>query len=298
MPLMQSFQRLALLLLAGFTILAIPSFIQPPSAQQNDPTRAIILTEPTRPTSQVRSDRRVALVIGNSNYESISRLQNPLNDARDMTEVLGNLGFDRVISVYDADLESMFEAAATFHQELKKGSVGVFFYAGHGVQSDGENYLIPVDANIQQELQLRTRTFPVSEILNYIADAGNDVNIVILDACRDNPFRSWGRSVSRGLAFTNAPKGVIIAYATAPGSVAADGNGNNGTYTAALLKHIRTPDLSIEELFKTVRGEVQNKTRNLQTPWESTSLTGSFSFNPSSETIAVNSSPPASLQPY
>ena len=121
----------------------------------------------------------------------------------------------------------------------------------------------------------------MSEIFNTIADAGNDVSIVILDACRDNPFRSWGRSVSRGLAGVTAPKGVFVAYATAPGSVAADGVGEHGTFTGAILKHIRTPGLKVEELFKTVRAEVQQVSRDRQTPWDSSSLTGDFIFQES-----------------
>jgi hypothetical protein len=237
------------------------------------------------------SDRRVALIIGNSEYTTISPLRNPANDARDIATALESLNFDRVIPVYDANLEEMKQAVEEFYHELKRGSVGVFYYAGHGVQSNGENYLIPIDANIERESQLITRTLPITEVLNTIADAGNDVSIVILDACRDNPFRSWRRNASRGLASLDAPQGVLIAYATAPGSVAADGQGENGTFTEALLKYIETPGLPVELLFKEVRRDVQTATANRQTPWEASSLVGDFSFKPASEPITIRPRP-------
>ena len=261
---------------------------QPLLAQPQD-DRGIERANPVPPRQS--SDRRVALVIGNSAYTTISPLQNPANDARDMTAALQNLNFDRVIPVYDASLQAMETAIDQFYDELKRGSVGVFYYAGHGVQSNGENYLIPVDAKIDIEADLRYKALPVGFILNRLADAGNDVSIVILDACRDNPFRSWGRNASRGLASVDAPQGVLIAYATAPGSVASDGQGRNGTFTEALLRHIQTPGLAVELLFKEVRRDVQTATTSRQTPWESTSLVGNFSFKPASEPIAIRSQP-------
>ena len=277
---------LSLVSLAG-SILPID---QPLLAQPQD-DRGIQPANPVPVPSRQSSDRRVALVIGNSAYTTISPLQNPANDARDMTTALQNLNFDRVIPVYDANLQAMETAIDQFYDELKRGSVGVFYYAGHGVQSNGENYLIPVDAKIDIEADLRYKALPVGLILNRLAEAGNDVSIVILDACRDNPFRSWGRNASRGLASVDAPKGVFIAYATAPGSVASDGQGRNGTFTEALLRHIQTPGLAVELLFKEVRRDVQTATTNRQTPWESTSLVGDFSFKPASEPIAIRSQP-------
>ncbi|MGA0201212.1 MAG: tetratricopeptide repeat protein, partial [Prochlorotrichaceae cyanobacterium] len=139
---------------------------------------------------------------------------------------------------------------------------------------------------------------PLDDVLSYMAEANNPLNIVILDACRNNPFRSFGRSAGLGLASVNAPTGVLVAYATAPDSVAADGDGDNGTYTEALLKHIRTPGLKVEDLFKTVRAEVQRTTSNRQVPWEATSLVGDFAFNPSATgTPAPVASPPVPSTP-
>ena len=256
---------------------------------QND--RGIQQIRPEQKESEIRP-RRVALLIGNSNYKA-SPLRNPSNDAKDMGQVLEDLNFDRVILVLDANLQEMDSAVNEFYTELGRGSVGVFYYAGHGIQSQGENYLIPVDAEIALETDLRYKALPLGLVLNRIDDASNDVSIVILDACRNNPFsRSW-RSSASGLATVDAPKGVFIAYATAPGSVAGDGEGRNGTFTQALLKYIRTPGLTVEELFKDVRVEVQSVTRERQIPWDSSSLTGDFSFSPEpiSPGIAYTSPP-------
>ena len=260
----------------------------------------VLLTQDNRGIQQIRPEpiesavgsRRVALLIGNSNYTA-SPLRNPSNDAKDMGKVLEDLNFDRVIVVLNANLEEMESAVHEFYTELHQGSVGVFYYAGHGIQSQGENYLIPVDADIRLETDLRYKALPLGVVLNRIDEASNDVTIVILDACRNNPFaRSWRSSVS-GLASVDAPKGVFIAYATAPGSVAGDGEGRNGTFTQALLQHIRTPGLVVEQLFKEVRIAVQAVTAEQQIPWDSSSLTGDFSFNPEpiSSGIASTSAP-------
>ena len=243
---------------------------------QND--RQIQRAEPQ--ATRQASNRRVALVIGNAKYTHVSPLVNPVNDSTAMATALQDLRFDRVISVKDANLRQMEQAVDDFYEELLQGSIGVFYYAGHGVQSEGENYLIPVDANIVVEGDLKLDTLPLARILNRMYEAGNDVNIVILDACRDNPFATSWRSTSRGLAFVNAPSGVLIAYSTSPGNVAADGDRGNGTYTEALLNHIRTHGLKIEDLFKNVRIDVKIATSDRQIPWESTSLTGYLAFNP------------------
>lgn len=260
---------------------------------QND--RGIQQIRPEQTESEIRP-RRVALLIGNSNYK-VSPLRNPSNDAKDMGQVLEDLNFDRVILVLNANLQEMESAVREFYTELNQGSVGVFYYAGHGIQSQGENYLIPVDAEIELETDLRYKALPLGHVLNRIDDASNDVSIVILDACRNNPFsRSW-RSGTSGLATVDAPKGVFIAYATAPGSVAGDGEGRNGTFTQALLKYIRTPGLTVEELFKDVRVEVQAVTGERQIPWDSSSLTGDFSFSPEPISPGIASTSPPVVNP-
>jgi uncharacterized caspase-like protein len=159
--------------------------------------------------------------------------------------------------------------------------VGLFFYAGHGIQVNGNNYLIPVDARLQDENDVEYDCVRAGRILGKMESAGTRTNIVILDACRDNPFeRSWNRGAQgKGLAFMNAPSGSLIAYATSPGTTAADGTGGNGVYTSALLEHIQTPGITIEEVFKRVRTSVRQQSQSKQIPWESTSLEGNFYFN-------------------
>jgi uncharacterized caspase-like protein len=172
-----------------------------------------------------------------------------------------------------------------FGEKLQDYTVGLFYYAGHGMQVNGNNYLIPVDASVKVEQDVEYDCIDAGRLLGKMEAAGTNTNIVILDACRDNPFsRSWSTSRSgaqqggTGLAFMNAPSGSIIAYATSPGKTASDGTGKNGLYTEAILKYIKVPKLSIEDFFKNVRGEVENKSNRMQTPWESTSLKGSFFF--------------------
>ena len=210
---------------------------------------------------------RIALVIGNGNYEGMGKLANPVNDAEDMGETLSSLGFD-VEVVTDAGLEQMEEAVLRFRDKLaaSPGSVGVFFYAGHGVQSGGENYLLPVDARINSESLLRTRAVPLQFVLDSLKEARNQVNIVILDACRDNPF-SWARSSSRGLAVVGQqPPGSIVVYSTSAGRVAQDGTGRNSVFTEELIQHLRTPGIDISEVLRRTGEAVQSKTRGEQIP--------------------------------
>jgi tetratricopeptide (TPR) repeat protein len=283
------------LVLSGLTIASLVGYCSPLLAQQNTPSHATILTEP--PNQQAQRERRVALVIGNSRYTVVSPLRNPANDARDMTNALEELGFDRVISLVDGDLEEMLRALEEFQQELKRGGVGVFYYAGHGVQYEEKNYLIPVNANLEIESLLKTRTLPLDDVLSYMEAANNSLNIVILDACRHNPFRSFSRNTGMGLASVKAPTGVLVAYATAPGNTAGDGGEDNGIYTEALLKYIRTPGLPVESLFKIVRDEVRRATHNRQVPWETTSLVGDFTFNPTPETSTPGTTAPLRPSP-
>src|SRR4029453_16479573 len=174
----------------------------------------------------------------------------------------------------------MIEAIGLFSRQLRQGGVGVFYFAGHGVQVGGENYLIPVDARIGREQDVPYEAVPVGRILGGMEDADNQLNIIILDACRDNPFARQWRSGQRGRAGIQAGRGSLIAYATAPGAVASDGDGRNGLYTSYLLQHLTTPGLSVEQVFKKVREGVVKATKGRQTPWESSSLIGDFAFVP------------------
>ena len=221
-----------------------------------------------------QAERRVALVIGNSAYKA-APLKNPVNDARDIAASLKALGFE-VTLLPDATHKQMEAAVREFGLSLRQGGVGLFYYAGHGIQVGGENYLVPVDAVIQTESDVKFGSLNAGLVLGKMEDAGNALNIVILDACRNNPFARSFRSAEAGLAKMDAPTGSIIAYATAPGSVASDGVGKNGVYTRHLLETMRTPGLSITDVFMRVRMGVVADTAKKQVPWESSSLTGYF----------------------
>jgi len=216
--------------------------------------------ETSRAESKVADDRKkLALVIGCSEYEHGGALKNPINDAQAIKQRLEALGF--TVSLREnPDLRAFKMAVDDFGIELKNFDVGLFYFAGHGVQVSGKNYLIPVDANLKEERMVEYDCVQAGRILSNMESSKADVNIVILDACRNNPFeRSWNRGLTgRGLASMNAPKGSLIAYATSPGKVASDGKGKNGLYTGELIKNIHT---------------------RKQVPWESTSLTADFYFN-------------------
>ena len=220
--------------------------------------------------------QKVALVIGNAAYKS-APLKNPVNDARDMAEALEKMGFE-VLHEENASRRAMKDAIHRFGQKLKKGGVGLFYFAGHGMQVDGRNFLIPVNADIQAESDIEFESVDAARILAKMEDAGNNMNLIILDSCRDNPFARSFRSSSRGLARMDAPHGSFIAYATAPGQTAADGSGRNGIFTESLLRHMATPNLKIEDVLKRVRVEVAGKTVQKQVPWQSSSLMGDFYF--------------------
>ena len=219
-------------------------------------------------------EKRIALVIGNSSYPG-APLKNPVNDAKDMAAALRKLGFE-VINKTDATQKEMNLAIAQFGDKLRADTVALFFFAGHGMQVKGKNYIIPIDAQITSESTVRAMTVDVDTVMDQLASS--PMNIVILDACRNNPFERRFRSVGGGLAQMDAPKGSLIAYATAPGKVAQDGEGRNGLYTQELLKHIQTPGLPLEAVFKRVRNGVMQGSGDAQTPWEASSLTGDFYF--------------------
>ncbi len=235
-----------------------------------------------------------ALVIGNSSYKS-AYLANPVNDATDMAFTLKKLGF-KVQLKTNASRRTMTTAIRDFGKKLQGGGVGLFYFAGHGVQVGGRNYLIPVKANIEVAADVEFESVDAGRILSNMEDAGNGFNIIILDACRNNPFARSFRSGNSGLVKMDAPTGSILAYSTAPGAVAADGTGRNGLYTSKLLKHMGTPNLKIEEVFKRVRVDVAAVSGKKQTPWESSSLMGDFYFN-SGRSISVVKWPPSVEKP-
>ncbi|MDR1257635.1 MAG: caspase family protein [Spirochaetaceae bacterium] len=211
--------------------------------------------------------QKYALVIGNGAYSGITRLNNPANDARDMEAALKSLGWT-VELVINGSLDQMEGAAIRLRDRLSasSNSYGFLFYAGHGVQSGGENYLIPVDASIQSESFLRQRSVPVQALLDELNAAGNSLNVVVLDACRDNPF-SWSRGGRRGLSVVGVqPADSIIVYATSAGSVAADGEGRNGLFTGHLLANLKVPGLEVMEIFRRTMGDVARASGNAQRP--------------------------------
>jgi uncharacterized caspase-like protein len=193
---------------------------------------------------------RTALVIGNSNYRT-APLTNPQNDARDMAAVLRKLGFE-VIEKIDADERRMKAAINDFSKKLRRSDIGLFYYAGHGMQINSNNYLIPVGADISSESDVEFEAVNAGRVLGKMREAGNRLNIVILDACRDNPFKRTFRTQAQGLSQMDAPKGTIIVYATSPGNVAEDGQGRNSPYTKHLLANIARPDLPINQVFNEV----------------------------------------------
>jgi hypothetical protein len=241
----------------------------------------------TSVASPQESGSRIALVIGNSAY-SASPLRNPVNDARAMAQTLEGAGFD-VILGEDLNQTEMKRAMREFGGKLSNDAVGLFYYAGHGMQVGGRNYLIPIGAVINNEEEVEYEAVDVGFALAQMESARSRLNIVVLDACRDNPFARSFRSTVKGLASIDAPLGTLIAYATAPGSVASDGDGENGLYTGELIRHLREPGLKIEDVFKRVRVSVQERTGGRQVPWESSSLTGDFYFDP---TVSVEGTVP------
>ncbi|HVM83131.1 MAG TPA: SUMF1/EgtB/PvdO family nonheme iron enzyme [Candidatus Binatia bacterium] len=251
------------------------------------------------------AEPRVALVIGNSRYGGdLPKLTNPANDAELMASTLKRLGF-QVVKVEDADLNQMKRAIADFGDLLASAgptAVGLFYYAGHGLQISGVNYLIPLKANIQKSTDADLEAVSADLVLKQMEYAGNALNIVILDACRNNPLSRGMRSAGGGLARMDAPMGTFIAYSTAPGETAADGTGKNSPYTLALAKAMQKPGIAIEETFRDARVDVITATNKEQVPWESSSLTGAFYFQPGTQTAgiaapAVPSAPAAPAQP-
>lgn len=214
--------------------------------------------------------RRTALVIGNATYEQ-GLLRNPVNDAREVGKTLTDLGFD-VTLLLDQDLRQMEDAVRDFGRKIRSGGVGLFYFAGHGVQIEGVNYLAPIGAKVEKEQDVKFESLEIGKVTAEMEAAKNGLNIMILDACRNNPFARAFRSQNSGLAPINAPSGTYIAFATAPGYTASDGAGANGLYTEELLLNLRKPGLRLEDIFIQTRVAVKKKSNEKQIPWENGSL--------------------------
>lgn len=268
-------RRLTLACLLGSLLFALPALAAGP-ANRN---LAITASQP----QQMKSEQRLALVIGNGNYAKGSLGQNPLNDAKDMGAALERMGF-QVILLTDAGKSQMKEAVYRFGEQLKNGGVGLFFYAGHGVQIRDQNYLLPVDARIRNESEVEDESIGLNRVMQAMDNARNRLNIVLLDACRDNPFTMQGSFRSTRAGFSkvevgDSATGMVIAFATAPGKTAANGNSRNGLWTSALLNAMNGNDTRIESVLKAARGTVRQKSGGAQVPWDASSLEGDFWFN-------------------
>jgi hypothetical protein len=243
------------------------------------------------------AEKRVALVVGNSNYTSTTPLRTPVNDATDVASALDRLGFD-VIRGIDLDYVGMRERVRTFSERLIGADVGLFYYGGHGIQVSGKNYLVPIDAKLNATSDLDFIAMDLDVVLRNM-ERETPTNIVFLDACRDNPLvanlaKSMGTrssTITRGLARVESGVGTLIAFATQPGNVALDGTGRNSPFAAALLKTIERPGIPIGDVMISVRREVLRETGNRQVPWDHSSLTGQFYFT--APTPVVPSAPAA-----
>jgi formylglycine-generating enzyme required for sulfatase activity len=226
-----------------------------------------------------RTGPRIALVIGNAGYQNVSKLTNPVNDARDIAAALTTLGFD-VLLGEDMDVVQMKRIIAEFGEKLDgaKGGMALFYYAGHGIQYNQENYLIPVELKTLTKGNVDVDTVELQRVMGKIKDAKTDVNIVILDACRNNPFGGGSRDTGQGWAKTNAPSDTLVVYATSPGETASDGEGKNGLFTAALLGQMKNGD-ELEVMFRKVKNDVNKASNGGQTPWSNSSVREEYSLS-------------------
>ncbi|MDC9727746.1 MAG: caspase family protein [Methyloprofundus sp.] len=224
--------------------------------------------------------KRYALIIGNSQYgNEIGNLRNPVNDAQDMSALLKKKGFT-VSTLTNATQREMKSSITQFTQQLtEKGSMGLFFFAGHGIEVDGHNFLIPIGANIQSESDVPYEGVDSGRVMGGMEASGNNLNLIILDACRNNPYARSFRSASKGLARIDPPKGSLILYATSPGDVAADGVGRNGLFTQHLLQAIDQSHEPVEKVFKITANKVFNESSKKQLPWQSGVILGDFYFS-------------------
>nr|WP_244562393.1 caspase family protein [Bradyrhizobium lablabi] len=241
-------------------------------------------------------EQRVALVIGNSHYQNVTQLPNPANDAKAVAQLLNSAGFE-VIAATDLDHNQMIQVIQDFSSRIAghgQNTVAMIYYAGHGVQVAGENYLVPVDARISSEPDLINGSVRLVDVMATLETIPSRMRIVVLDACRNNPFPALN-DAGRGLAIVDAPNGSIVGYSTAPGTEALDGNGDHSPYTQAFLREAHEKNLPIEQLFKRVRLDVNNTTDGQQTPWESSSLTSDFYFF--GDTAVAATRPPMQMKP-
>ncbi len=234
--------------------------------------------------------QRYALVIGNSNYPQLGHLKNPVNDATDMAKLLARKGF-KVTVLSNANKRKMQEAINKFTRQLyQKNAVGLFYFAGHGMQIDGTNFLIPVNPNISTETDVEFNAVNAGRVLAGMRRAGNQLNMVILDACRNNPYKRGFRDTSRGLAKMDAAKGTLILYAASVGELASDGSGRNGLFTERLMRAIEKPELKVEDAFKQAALDVYQASQKKQLPWQSGVILGDFYFTvnaPNAKTVTV-----------
>lgn len=260
-----------------------------------EPNRQMVQTG----SANTNNSKRLALVIGNGAYTHAPSLKNPPSDATLVATTLKKLGFEVTVGTNKAQRE-MKQLIREFGQRLRSGGgVGLFYFAGHGVQARGKNFLIPIDAEIQTEADLEDAAVDVNYVLNLMDDAQNALNIAILDACRNNPFGRSFRSAQEGLAQVKAPTGTLIAYATAPDSVAADGGGANSPYAEELTRQMDTPGVVLETMFRRVTEQVSSRTGGRQEPWVSDNHKGEFYFSKgatiSNPTSAGMSNTPATI---
>ena len=258
---------------------------------------------------RMRADKRVALVIGNGNYRNFQQLDNPVNDANGVAAALRAAGFEVILRL-DATREAMNQALEQFDQALRKADIGLFYFAGHAAQVDWHNFMVPISASLDVSPaaarnlagQVAQETVDLGDVLDRMGRADKKLNIVILDACRDNPFtekalelsRSLSRStgqtpikVGLGLVQSFAPPRTFLAYATAPGQVASDGSGKDSPYSAALIQALALPGLKLEDVFKRVRNSVAEATHSAQIPWDNSSVFDDFYFRiPSAAELA------------
>ena len=222
--------------------------------------------------------KRVALLIGNSDYKFVSPLANPANDVRLLATAFRSLDFE-VIERRDVGYIGLKKAIRDFTAKLNDygaDTVGFVFYAGHGLQVDGINYLVPVDAEIEKQADVALYSIDTGALMQGLINVGNSLNVIVLDSCRNNPYKSGTRGFAKGLARMDAPKGSLIAYSTSPGNVAEDGTAGNSPFTSALAEEIRKPGTSIEAVMKRVRQRVFGSTEGRQLPWSSSSIIGEF----------------------
>jgi uncharacterized protein (TIGR02145 family) len=236
-------------------------------------------------SSLLSAQSKIALVIGNSDYKQMP-LKNPKNDAFDLAYTLMSLGFDVILKT-NLNHREMEESIREFKGKIMPGDVALFYYSGHGIQVNGLNYLIPVNEAVENEIDIKYNCMETGFVLDVMERARSAVNIIILDACRNNPYQGY-RSTSRGFAFMSAPTGSIIIYSTAPGKVAQDGNDRNSPFTKNLVEKMKIPGLKIEDVIKEVRKKVASETGGNQIPWESSSLMGDFYFVPASQSGTTN----------